>query len=452
MTSGRVFGVESYSINTLKARLIDVTTNNVGTAGIARVLEVSSVNLSVSGTSARVHEVVSINTTTATAAITGPDHADPGDIVVLSASASVGTITSIIQVGGSPTVLLLGSGATRQFVAPAINSSTATALTFRVTVTGGGTADVIVQIYPHTMWICGPDPARELLPLYKRGRSALNSAPVGPWPGWGDQTYVADFTSPVDIGGFVPDASGNLTTLQGGSAGYLPYSTVLKTTSAAPQSLSVTYDGYLDIWLRQISGQPVFSGVIPSMTTQTYGRFAVRFRAISTAGGWSTAIGLTPADGVPRNGQIDFPAGALNGVVLTTFSPAESGTVPSSFATNEVWTTWHIAVIEWNINSLKCYLDDVLVYSATVNVPATPMIFSIRPAGNSTTDAHVQIDWIAAWAAGGEPAPTAPSYIPSPGTFPSSTLYPAGEDTSPVEEAIPSTSTLPSDTLFPSGS
>jgi hypothetical protein len=450
MTTGLVYGVESYSISTLKAQLLDVSSMTIGSGTTGQVLEITSENIAVTGSTGRVLEVVSINTDTATAALAAPSTANAGDIVTLDASTSVGTITAIEQVAGSPTVLLTGGGTFRQFVAPAINSTTATPLTFRVTVTGGGTADVTVNVYPHTMWICGPDPSRVLLPLFKRGRRAQDAAPVGPWPGWGEQTFIADFTSPVLVGGFVPDATGYLTSLQGGSAGYLPYSTVFRTTADAQQSLAVTYDGYLDIWLRQISGVPVIPQVLPLMANQIYGRYAVRFRSLAAAEGWTTAIGLTPADAVPQNGQINFPAGTLNADVLSSFTPATSGSTPTNVTTGQQWTSWHTAVIEWNINSVKCYLDEILVFSATVNVPATPMIFSIRPAGNSTTDAHVQIDWIAAWAAGGEPVPAAPEYIPSPATYPSDGLYPGGED-APVAEAIPSTVTLPSDSLFPFG-
>ncbi len=460
MTTALVYGVESFSDSTLKARLIDVSTANVGAAGTARVLEVSSVNLPQTGTTARVLKVDSVQESTAQAALSAPSAANPGDLVTLDATASIGTVTSITQTAGTPTVTLLGTGAARQFVAPAINSTTTTPLTFRATVSGGGTSDVVVQIYPHTMWICGPDPGRVLLPLFIHGPDPSDSAPIGPWPGWGDQVYVTDFPTPVLLGGFVPDAEGNLTTLQGGSSGYQAYGAALKVTADnlieganrryPSRTMSVTYDGYLDIWLHQEGGLPLSARILPTVPSQTYGRYAIRFRTTTAAVGWSAAIGLVSPDGIyPDRGQIDFPAGNLSGDVLSIFTPASPSGVPLSFSSGQQWTTWHEAVIEWDINTVKTFLDDTLVYSATVNVPSTPMILSIRPAGNSSTDAHLQIDWIAAWAAGGTPLPTAPEYIPSPTTYPGDTTYPGGTDV-PVSESVPSDSTIPSDALYPS--
>lgn len=259
MTTGQVIDVQSFGFTSTLARILDVTSVNSGSITTGRVLDVTSVNLA-TGTTGRVLDVTAVNTGTAVAAITGPVTADALDVVVLDASASVGTITSITQTAGSPTVTLSGSGAGRTFTAPAILSATATALTFTVTVTGGGTATWTVNVYPHGEWEVSPD-ASTWLPRFRRGRNPADVLPVGAVAGWGAQVAAIDFTTPVSLGGFVPDSTGALSSLQGGTPGFIAYADALTVTPRgfAPSgewrdpaaTMSVNTDGNLDIWLHQ---------------------------------------------------------------------------------------------------------------------------------------------------------------------------------------------------------
>lgn len=148
----------------------------------------------------------------------------------------------------------------------------------------------------------------------------------------------------------------------------------------------------------RVTVTPLTAQVFPNIPTMTYGRYACRFSAISVTLGWTVKIGLLPADNVlPDHGEIEYPTGDLSDDVLIMFTPALPTGAPAGVSAGAQWTAWHIAVIEWKPSSLKCFLDGVQVYSNTVNVPNTPMVFSIRSTGNSATDAHLLLDWVAAW-------------------------------------------------------
>lgn len=139
----------------------------------------------------------------------------------------------------------------------------------------------------------------------------------------------------------------------------------------------------------------VFFTQIPA---RTYGRYAVRFKAVSVTPGWSASIGLVPADGVlPDHGEIEV-TGVLSDDALIVYTPASPTGVPAGVSTGVQWASgWHIAVIEWRATSVKAFMDGTQVYSTTSNIPSTPMVFSINTTGDSATDAHLQIDWVAAW-------------------------------------------------------
>ena len=395
MTTLRLLDSESSSVAVIKLRLLDSTSVQTSTGTtVLHILNGTSVNLTV-GTVLQVLNSTSVNQSTAIGALNGPATAQPLDLVVLDASASVGTITSIAQVSGT-SVTLAGTGASRTFTAPAVFSSTGVTsnLVFRVTMSGGSTDDHTIILYPHGEWVVAPG-GGSWIPRFRYGRDPATLLPIGAVAGWGAQTFALDFTTPIPLGGFQANSSGVLVNTLGGTTAQQAYGAVLNVDTVASTALSVPTDGYLDIWLR--SG--IVCAVRPAIPAQTYGRYAFRFRAVSVAAGWSMAMGLLPQDGIlPNHGEIDFPAGDLADDVLVYFTPASPTGVPAGVSTGENWTDdWHIGVIEWKTSSLKIFIDSVQVYTATANVPSTPMLFSIRPSGTSSTDAHFHLDWVAAW-------------------------------------------------------
>lgn len=251
-------------------RILAAASTPVGGATTLRVLNAAGTPLSAT-TTLRVLNAAGVGSNAAIASMTAPPVVDPLTLVTLDASASVGTITSITQTAGTPTVTLTGTGASRTFTAPIINATDATDLTFRVTVTGGGTDDVIVAVRPHTTWgrpvgdtysdtySDAYSSGAALVQVVMYGRDPATALPVGSVAGWGAQLAAVDFTTQVPVGSFVPDATGALTSLQGGGPGYIAYQGIIATTPEGQagaeyrypaRTMSVTRDG-LDIWLHR---------------------------------------------------------------------------------------------------------------------------------------------------------------------------------------------------------
>jgi Glycosyl hydrolases family 16 len=138
-----------------------------------------------------------------------------------------------------------------------------------------------------------------------------------------------------------------------------------------------------------------------------YGRYAVRFRA-DPLPGYKTAWLLWPDSGVwPRDGEIDFPEGNLDGTVsaFMHWQGASSGGEASAFPTSVTYNRWHTAVTEWSPSACSFYLDGVLVGRTTERIPDTPMHWVIQTqtqiggtAPANSTEGNVQLDWVTAYA------------------------------------------------------
>jgi beta-glucanase (GH16 family) len=105
----------------------------------------------------------------------------------------------------------------------------------------------------------------------------------------------------------------------------------------------------------------------PADRNQLYGRYEVRFRADATDG-YKLAWLLWPKSGVwPRDGEIDFPEGDLNGVIKAFMhrQGATAGNDLYEAPTSARFPDWHTAVIEWKPNSCKFFLDGNQIGSAT---------------------------------------------------------------------------------------
>jgi hypothetical protein len=142
-------------------------------------------------------------------------------------------------------------------------------------------------------------------------------------------------------------------------------------------------------------------------TDQLYGRYAVRFRA-DPIDGYKTAWLLWPASGVwPRDGEIDFPEGELDGAMSAFMHRmnGSSGGDQDAYVTNAGYANWHTAVIEWTPSSVTFILDDAVIGVSNTRIPSTPMhwvlqtetsLNSVYPA--PSIQGNVQIDWVVAWA------------------------------------------------------
>lgn len=142
-----------------------------------------------------------------------------------------------------------------------------------------------------------------------------------------------------------------------------------------------------------------------------YGQIEFAFRCAVAAPGWKTAWLLWPDNGDwPKNGEIDFPEGSLNGTdTIHAFhhrQDATTGSDQDSRNSGVIYAdsahTWHTGKIVWKPNFLEFWLDGVrLGATITSRVDAQPMhwVFQTEtqlsggppPIGS---DGHMQIDWI----------------------------------------------------------
>jgi hypothetical protein len=141
-------------------------------------------------------------------------------------------------------------------------------------------------------------------------------------------------------------------------------------------------------------------------SNQTYGRYEVRFRA-DPVKGYKTAFLLWPESEVwPRDGEIDFPEGDLDGTI-SAFMHRQNGTSggdQDAFSTKSTYTSWRTATIEWTPDAIRFFLDGKVVGESTERIPNTPMRWALQtetclggcdiPAGSQ---GKVQIDYVKVW-------------------------------------------------------
>ena len=173
-----------------------------------------------------------------------------------------------------------------------------------------------------------------------------------------------------------------------------------------PSKVVTIAGGLLDMTLHTEEGVHLVSAPVPKLPTMTYGRYAIRFRADAVPG-YKTAWLLWPDSGVwPRDGEIDFPEGNLDGTIhgFMHRQDATTGGDQDAFSTEATYPTWHTAVIEWTADRCELFLDGVSLGTATARIPNTPMHWVIQTetqlGGGPPTDeaaGHVQIDWVVAW-------------------------------------------------------
>ena len=165
----------------------------------------------------------------------------------------------------------------------------------------------------------------------------------------------------------------------------------------------------MDIWLHTENGVHLVAAPIPQLpggTAQLYGRYAVRFRA-DPVDGYKTAWLLWPQSNVwPRDGEIDFPEGELDGTISAFMhrQGAAVGSDQDAFSTGARYGDWHTAVIEWSPAAVTFYLDGAVIGQSTSRIPSTPMHWVLQNETSLTStppadsaQGHVQIDWVAVW-------------------------------------------------------
>jgi len=241
--------------------------------------------------------------------------------------------------------------------------------------------------------------------------------PVGDLPGW-QQIFTDDFKTDVALGSF-PGAVAQKWLAYPFDACF--WQDTSKQGHYWPEKTLSVAQGLLNIYVHTENG-PLCGGgngpihavsapypVLPGASAsngQLYGRYAVRFRSDPIAG-YKVAWLLWPdSEQWPRDGEVDFPEGNLDGKI-TAFMHRMNGTSGSDqdgYATSASFTAWHTAVIEWRPNDLQFILDGQVIGHSTSRVPSTPMHWVLQTETNldgtpvsDSAAGNVQVDWVAVW-------------------------------------------------------
>jgi hypothetical protein len=246
--------------------------------------------------------------------------------------------------------------------------------------------------------------------------------PAGDLPGW-REIFSDDFADPIALGQWSGCSLARLE-CAGLPASYRSrwwaYEEGWPDTSGngAYRSSSVVSaaDGYLDIFVHTESGVHAVAAVLPlidgdgSSLGQLYGRYAIRFRG-DPVPGYKIAWLLWPdSETWPRDGEIDFPEGNLDGNIGAFMHrrDATAGSDQDAFPSAVlVGGDWHTAVIEWTAESVRFILDGRLLGTSSDRIPNTPMHWVIQTETNldgyepaDTAAGHIQIDWVAVYSPG----------------------------------------------------
>jgi beta-glucanase (GH16 family) len=141
---------------------------------------------------------------------------------------------------------------------------------------------------------------------------------------------------------------------------------------------------------------------------QLYGKYTVCFEAPSLKG-YKIAWMLWPvSEQWPRDGEIDFPEGSLDGHIAAYVhrQNGTSGGDQDAYPTSiPVASGWHVASIEWHPSRTVFLLDNAVIGVSTNRIPNTPMRWTIQcetdfynkqPA--PTTEGRIRIDWAVMYA------------------------------------------------------
>jgi hypothetical protein len=244
--------------------------------------------------------------------------------------------------------------------------------------------------------------------------------PVGNLVGW-KQVFADDFNQSVPLGGF-SDCNAAQAVLRSDCLG-LPadvnsqlfaypdgWSDGQHGTYEPSKVLSI-HNGVLDYYLHTTKGTHMVAAVEPKIpgaiggSGLKYGAFAVRFRATAAAG-YKTAFLLWPdSERWPKDGEIDFPEGALDGHMRAAmhFQGGKTLLAQDVYTTPDQYTSWHTAVIEWTPTVCRFLLDGQVIGTSTTLIPDTPMHWVLqvqttpKPIPTNTASAHVYVAWITAY-------------------------------------------------------
>lgn len=223
------------------------------------------------------------------------------------------------------------------------------------------------------------------------GQSMPTTSPAG-WK----TTFTDDFNSSVALGAWNATTAPKWRSYSGpDSTGHGTYS--------APKTVSQT-GGLLNINIHTEAGKHLVAGLVPQMGTQTYGRYAIRWRS-DVIPGYKQVWLLWPNSGKRPEGEIDFSERNLTDYPWTMGFLHRRNAVSSQGWAKVPYaiSAWHTTVIEWKPGLLMFYMDGVKQYSTALGVPNTPFHLVLQnetqmsggaPMPLSIAKGNVQIDWV----------------------------------------------------------
>ena len=226
-------------------------------------------------------------------------------------------------------------------------------------------------------WSAGPSFRTRVAPPADPSGEPVPSADL---PGF-KQVFSDDFSTDVPLGQF-PSAVAST---------WWAYPTTFQDTSKngtydCARVCSVA-DGVLKLHLHTAGGLHRVAAPVPKLpgstplppygvpSGQLHGRYSVRFKA-DPVPGYKTAWLLWPDSDVwPRDGEIDFPEGNLDGTI-GAFLHRQDATVgwdEEHLVTDTSYVSWHTATTEWTAQAVRFLLDGEVILTSTQRLPSTPM-------------------------------------------------------------------------------
>jgi hypothetical protein len=144
-----------------------------------------------------------------------------------------------------------------------------------------------------------------------------------------------------------------------------------------------------------------------------YGKYTIRFRA-DPVSGFKTAWLLWPqSEKWPRDGEIDFPEGNLDGSISAFMHRQEgtSGGDQDVFHTKTGYGEWNTASIEWMPGRINFILNGKLVGCSDERIPNTPMRWTVQTESclggcpSKNAKGKLEIDWMTMYAWQGTETP-----------------------------------------------
>lgn len=155
------------------------------------------------------------------------------------------------------------------------------------------------------------------------------------------------------------------------------------------------HGGNMDVYFGQKKGAAGTFGTRDGSWGHVGGTFSIRAKQVGSASE-GIAVMLWPTSDVWGDGEIDFPEGKLNGDAHVFHHKVSPNDPQESYGYNlgNTWGTWHTYTAVWVKGvSVKYYVDDVLKFTVTKDVPTTAHRFMFQT-GNAGRGGHLIIDWV----------------------------------------------------------